>query len=106
MKFIIICIALLCSLESFAGLKFSAPVVVTATGTSTQVMAGNSFRSYLIIQNTGANSVSVKFGSVQATTEGVVIPAGGAYEPIQAPGNSVWLISLSSTSAVTLIQGQ
>jgi hypothetical protein len=87
--------------------SFKAPVVVTATVTSTQVLAANNLRTYLIIMNQGSSvNVIVKFGSVQSAGEGVVIPPGGAYEPLLAPGNSVWLESASSTSAVTLIEGQ
>ncbi|MFI5416187.1 MAG: hypothetical protein ACHQXJ_02415 [Nitrososphaerales archaeon] len=68
-------------------------------------MSGNAARTYLIIMNTGGNTVIVKFGSVQSALEGVPIPAGGSYEPIEAPGNSVWIETASATSTVTLMQG-
>ena len=86
--------------------SFSAPVEVTATTTSTQVMAANGFRSYLLIVNSGPKDIIVKFGSAQTANEGVIVPAGGVYEPNLAPSNTIWMKTTSSTSAVTLIQGQ
>jgi hypothetical protein len=85
--------------------SFYAPVAVTATTTSTLAMAKNNMRGYLIIVNTGSVTVYAKFGSAHSATEGIPIPAGGSYEPIQAPVNSVYLVTASSTSAVTLLQG-
>lgn len=101
---LLICLLLVAQTVS-AQTAFGPPVPVTATVTSTKVLDANSLRSYLIIQNTGSVSVIVKFNSVQSGTEGIVIPAGGNYEPILAPGGSVWLRSASSTAAVTLLQG-
>lgn len=85
---------------------FGAPVSVTVTGTSTMEMAANGIRQYLIIQNTGSVPVIVKFGSIQTAGEGVVIPAGGAYEPVEAPASSVWMETATGSATVTLIQGQ
>ena len=112
MKFLIGFFILIAGLQAHALTQalinsFAAPTVVTATVTSTQVLAANPLRTYLIIMNQGnTNNVIVKFGSVQSGTEGVVIPPGGSYEPLLAPGNAVFLRSAASTSAVTLIQGQ
>jgi hypothetical protein len=85
---------------------FGSPVTVTVTGTSTQVLAANSLRSYLIIQNNGSQNAIIKFGSAQTGTEGIVIIPGGNYEPIWAPANSVFAISASSTTSLTILQGQ
>jgi hypothetical protein len=86
--------------------NYADPVTVTATGASTQVMAANGFRSYLLIVNSGDNTVMVKLGSVHTGTEGITLVPGGVYEPIQAPSNSVWLKTLAGTSTVTLVQGR
>lgn len=86
---------------------FGAPLAVSATVTSTSVKAKNTLRTYLLIQNTGALPVVVKFGSVQnSATDGIVIPAGGNYEPFLAPANSVWIRTASSTSTVIIVEGQ
>jgi hypothetical protein len=86
---------------------FGPPHVVGITATSTAIRPKNSLRTYLIIQNIGALPVVVKFGSIQDdATDGVVIPAGGNYEPFLAPANSVWIRTASSTSTVVLIEGQ
>lgn len=85
---------------------YGPPVVVTATVTSTKIMNANSLRKYLIIVNRGTSITAVvKFGSVQSGTEGVPIPPGGSYEPTFAPGNSVYAVTGSSTTALTLIEG-
>lgn len=84
---------------------FGAPVAVTATSSSAQVLAANGLRVYLIIVNTGSVTAYVKFGSVQSGTEGIPIPAGGSYEPIQAPANSVFADTASSTAALVIIEG-
>lgn len=87
--------------------SYFPPVVVTATTTSTQVMAANQNRIYLLIQNKGAVGVIVKAGAtIQTAHEGVLIPSGGNYEPEVAPTNAIWIESASSTSAVTIVQGQ
>lgn len=78
----------------------------TITGTSTQLLAFNPSRCYLLIQNNGATSIIVKLGSVQSGTEGVVIISGGNWEPPIAPINSVWAESASSTDAATVIEGK
>jgi hypothetical protein len=90
--------------ESFAS-NFQSPVTVTATTTSTQVLPGNAHRNYLIVINTGSNPIVLKAGSAQTMGEGIYIPAGGNYEPIQAPQNSIWIETTMSTSTVTLVEG-
>lgn len=79
---------------------------MTATTSSTQVLAQNNLRTYLLIQNTGAVGVIVKVATAtQSAGEGILIPSGGSYEPINAPFNAVWLESVSGTSTVTIVQG-
>ncbi len=86
--------------------NYSNPIAFTATTTSTQAMAGNAARTYLIIVNTGStNNIYVKFGAVQSGIQGIPIPPGGSYEPINPPGNSVWIETSASTSTVVLQQG-
>jgi hypothetical protein len=84
---------------------FGPPVVVTATTTSAQLLAANNLRTYLLIVNKGSQTVQIKFGSAQIATEGIPIPPGGSYEPIEGPSNSVWGVTASGSSAVTITQG-
>ncbi len=85
---------------------FGPPLVVNATATSAKVLNANSLRKYLLIVNKGDYAVEIKLGSsVQSGTEGIPIPAGGNYEPIQAPGNAVYAVTITGTSALTIIQG-
>lgn len=84
---------------------FAVPSTGTATSTSTKVLNTDALREYLIIQNTGSNSIAVKFGSAQTAGEGVVIAAGGNYEPFDCPTNSVYLEALSGTSTYIIQYG-
>jgi hypothetical protein len=85
---------------------YGPPHTVTVNGTSTQYLPQNGLRTYLIIQNNGSVNIIVKFGSVQTSTEGLVIVPGGNYEPIWAPANSVYIESASSSASVTIVEGQ
>lgn len=108
MKSLILLATLLFSLNSFARdnrMGISNQIFPTATVTSTQILSQNLNRNYLMIQNNGATSIIVKYSSVQAGTEGVSIPAGGNWEPLIVPGDSVWIRSASSTDAMTIIEG-
>ncbi len=78
---------------------------ITATVTSTKVLDTSTVRNYILIQNTGSVSVIIKFGSVQSATEGIVIPAGGSYEPSRPIRQAMWIKSASSTAAVTILTG-
>lgn len=85
---------------------YGPPVVVASTVTSSQFMAANSLRSYLIIQNTGTSNILVKFQSASVNTaDGLLIPAGGAYEPIDAPTQAVFIRSVTGTNSAVIIQG-
>lgn len=87
------------------GISFSAPTTVSVTTSSALAYAANGKRVYLIMSNIGSTSVIVKFGSIQSGSEGITIPAGGSYEPIHAPVNSVYAKSASSTDSLVIIEG-
>lgn len=78
---------------------------VTATVTSTQILAQRSERNYLIIQNKGSVAVLVKFGGAHSSTEGVSIPAGGNYEPYRVPSDSIFIETISSTALCAIVEG-
>lgn len=103
-SFILILFVLFASVSQATNF-FAAPVTGTA-GASTQVLAQNTLRTYLIIQNTGSTIIIAKFGStISGSNEGIQIPAGGNYEPIEAPANSLWLKALSGSPTYKVIQG-
>jgi hypothetical protein len=106
MRLFFVVLALFGSIAFGNDTMFTQPYVYTVTTTSTQLRPQNGLRTYLILINTGSQTVYVKFGSAQATTEGVPIPAGGSYEPNKAPANSVWADTATSTSTLTIIEGQ
>lgn len=105
MKTLLLVFLLAYSSFSFAGFKLRTQATFTATTTSTKILNGSSYRTYLMMINNGANSVAVKVGSAHTGFEGVVIPSGGYYEPFVAPSDSIYLISTSGTSAVFVLEG-
>lgn len=102
---------ILLSLFLVAGFAFAEPtilnnqILVSATVTSTLRLAANKNRKYLIIINNGSQTVYVKMGSAHTTTEGIPIVAGGNWEPIQTPIDSVYLKSASGTQSVSINEG-
>lgn len=84
---------------------YSAPVTGTA-GASALVLTQNNSRGYLLIENIGATTIIAKLGStITSSNEGVQIPAGGSWEPINAPANSLYLKALSGSPAYVVIWG-
>ncbi len=105
MKFLVLIFCLLTASISNATVFFGAPVTGTA-GASTKILNQNNLRTYLIIQNIGATAIIVKFGStITSSNEGIQIPAGGNYEPVEAPANSMYLKALSGSPAFIVIEG-
>lgn len=74
------------------------------TTTSTQVLAENLARAYLIIQNKGSVSIIMHLVTLHAS-EGVEIPAGGNYEPMRVPTSAIFLKASSGTSTAAIIEG-
>lgn len=79
--------------------------IVSATGTSTLLLAANQRRKYLLIINNGSATVYAKGGSIHSSTEGVPIVAGGNWEPFQTPTDAIYLKSASGTQSVSIIEG-
>lgn len=94
----------------FSSVAFADPFTVVTQSTlsvsgSVQALPDNAVRTYLLIQNAGTDTVIVKIGSSISTTEGILIAAGGAYEPRLVPKQSVWLKANSGTQAVRILEG-
>lgn len=79
---------------------------VNATTTSTEALAANGQRFYLLIVNKGTQTVYVKFNASSTGTEGIPIPAGGNYEPLHVPTTSVYVLSSSGTQALYILEGK
>ncbi len=109
MRFLIIFLTCLCfSPMSFAAQSTTGIVtqsLLSATGTSTLILARNELRTYLLIQNLGTATIIVKFNAAQSATEGIQIPAGGSFEPNLAPRDSVYIESSTGTQSFMLLEG-
>lgn len=103
-KPLLILFALICGISNANPVMFGSPSFVSVTSTSTQVLPFNNLRSYLLIVNTGGAPIYANFGA-PGSGSGIPIPAGGNYEPLQVPGNAIYLISPSGSLA-TVLQGQ
>lgn len=79
---------------------FGSPSLATVTSSPAQVLAQNANRGYLLIVNTGSNTLYVTFGT--GLGNGIPIPAAGNYEPNKAPANSIYLNSPSGSFARVL----
>jgi len=85
---------------------FYSPGTASLTTTPSQILTSNSLRKYLILVNTGSNTVIIKTGAAPASsTDGIPIPAGGNWEPFQAPGNSIYGRAVTGTSTIEYQQG-
>lgn len=89
--------------ENF-GIIAAGQTVVTATATSTKYVNANPNRVYLFIQNTGANSATIKFDSAQSANEGIVLAANASITLSPAPINSVWAKSATGTT-LNIVEG-
>mgnify|MGYP003657348207 CR=1 FL=1 len=81
---------------------------ISVTTSSYVALAANPGRVYLLIQNndTGSSTIRVKFNSAITGTEGVVITAGGNYEPMIPPTGSVHVQSSAASGVTaTIIEG-
>jgi len=85
---------------------FSVQTELSVTTTSSQALPKNQDRKYLLILNKGSANVIVKFGSAHSASEGVLVPAGGNYEPFVSPIDSVYLKAASGTQTVLVIEGK
>lgn len=106
MKFLLL--FFICSLgfADAVSVTISALTTASVTTTSTQIVAARPKRTYLLIQNNGTDSVIVKFKTAQSASEGVVIQAGGNYEPYKGVYDAVFMKSASGTQSVTVVEGE
>lgn len=84
---------------------YAPAVAYSATGTSGKALNANFNRKYLLVVNEGSQTVYVKVDAAHSGTEGVPIVAGGAWEPIVAPVNSLYIKSASGTQTISIVEG-
>lgn len=69
------------------------------------VLPYNPMRNYLIIVNTGPNTIFVAFERAADSATGVPIVSGGSYEPILGTVSSVHLISAITNQQAVVVEG-
>lgn len=88
-----------------ASMAHTAPAVGVATG---QLVAANTARKYLLVQNVGAVAIWVRFGAAAAVTAApsIRIPAGGdrEWDSIGAT-QAVQAIAEAAGASVTVVEG-
>lgn len=79
------------------------PINFAAT-TAATLLQSQQKRRYLIIQNTSATGILyLGFGYSPTSTTGLIIQAGGYYEPFQIPDNDIFMLgSIASVTGVML----
>jgi hypothetical protein len=96
----------------FCFFVFAATFVVTsqtsgtATTTSTQILSARQDRNYLVVINNGDEDVYLKIGSIHSGTEGILITAGGSWEPASVPIESIWIKASTGTQAYSIVEGR
>lgn len=69
-------------------------------------LPANDNRSFLFIQNKSLNGIYVKLGSVQVGLEGLLVPAGGAYQyGYPVPKAAVYLVTGVGAATGFLLEG-
>lgn len=84
-----------------------AITVPAITGANLQVLAANTARKYLLIQNNDSSvTITVNFGAVAVVGQGVKIGPGGAYEMADVQSTqSINIIGSGVTGNVIVVEG-
>lgn len=72
------------------------------TTVSKQVLSSNNKRLYLLVQNNSVADVRIAFGKKADTFSGILIPAGGYYEPYVCPTDAVFALSTAAANIVVV----
>lgn len=103
---LVLALLLLVTMVAHGSSVISTMTEGTATTTSTLAKATNVNRKYLMIQNRGVEDIYIKTASVHTGGQvGIIIVGGGSWEPVDAPMESIYIKSASSTSDYTIIEG-
>ena len=85
---------------------------VAVNATAQRIIAGNSLRNYLLIENSGTGDIEFGFDSTLVVGAGVVLSPGGlgkqggflVWDGNFIPTNAIWVVS-SAGSTVTILEG-
>ena len=85
--------------------KYKALNEPTVTTTSALVILADANRSFLLVENHGAKDVYLKQDATHVGSElGILIPAGGNWEPAQVPTNAFYAKTLSASSLLNIVE--
>ncbi len=79
--------------EGVSGMATSSPFIA---------LAANNNRNYLLIQNLGSSNLSVSFGS---SSVGILIPAGGNFEPEKGIRSKITVSSTLGSQSYAILGG-
>lgn len=96
---------LLFSFAAHAVTNLKDHVTFSATTTSGQALSLNQYRNYLLIQNRGTADIYVKANSAHAGSEGILIVAGGSWEPLEAPIGAIFIKASTGTQSTAIVEG-
>lgn len=79
--------------------KFKTITALLAPGAFAEVVAEDTYRRFLQIQNKGTDSIYLNFGTATPDQlNSIEIPSGGFYEPWKCPSNAL-VMSADSTAS-------
>lgn len=84
-------------------LEFNEVPFTLAAGQSQQIAASDPYRTYFVIQNqnaVGGFDMRVAMGRIATSVSGLIVIAGGNYEPWKVPTNSISIFSASGASGI------
>lgn len=107
MKYVFVIFLMLFGAQAAAeGVALSQQKAFTASTTSSKALDAQKYRKYLLIQNQGSVDIYVKFRGASTSSEGIIISAGGNYEPERPPKEAVYIESASGTPTVWIVEGK
>lgn len=84
------------------GISFVQFAFSVSANTIEQIAPQKLDRVYLLIQNNSGTPIYLGIGTEIDSSNGVLIPAGGFYEPYTAPNNSIFVMATSDANGVIL----
>lgn len=79
----------------------------TINATSQEILPEREHRNYLLLQNLSNQPISIAIGDGPAVlNEGIVINAGGVWEPVKAPREAVHAIAPSTNKILLVTEGE
>ena len=97
------------TLAHFIPLQFigSQSVVSVSNTTSTEILAANSARKFLLLQNNGANNIHVSLDGTAATTSDFVVASGGGSLELSTgvPTGQINGLAVTASTDLVVLEG-